>query len=82
NELIGWADLKPFECIGTVEEVNWALQQLLSKPDYQTSYLLQQYAKNPLAKKKIREDLVKDFQDAHFVPEPFAKLLIQELRSI
>jgi hypothetical protein len=42
DELTGKAETKPFECVGTVEEVNKALEMLNEKSTYAESYLLQQ----------------------------------------
>ena len=40
EELTGKAETKPFECVGTVEEVNRALEMIKEKAEYKESYLL------------------------------------------
>ncbi len=44
DQLVGWEDTKPFECVGTVEEVNQAIQMILdSRKDKK---LIQRYIQN------------------------------------
>lgn len=77
NELIGATELKPFECVGTIEEVNVALSMRYSKyQNEQQPYLLnywtttdvgKQYLNknfSPLLQKEYPENnLPKDLQD-------------------
>lgn len=43
EELTGIADVKPFECVGTIEEVNQAIHYIL--PQQKDKYLIQNYIK-------------------------------------
>ena len=43
EELTGIADVKPFECVGTIEEVNQAIHHIL--PQQKDKYLIQNYIK-------------------------------------
>lgn len=81
DELIGLVNTKPFECIGTVEEVNWALQQLQKNTKYDSAFLLQHYGATDISKRKIRENLVNDFHAEHFLTPPFEKILQQAIHT-
>jgi response regulator of citrate/malate metabolism len=41
EELTGIADVKPFECVGTIEEVNEAIKMII--PYQKDKYLIQNY---------------------------------------
>ncbi len=45
EELIGYREVKPFECVGTVEEVNYSLQQILGNYNNNLPFLLNHYTK-------------------------------------
>lgn len=44
DQLVGWEDTKPFECVGTVEEVNQAIQMIMESRKDKT--LIQRYIHN------------------------------------
>lgn len=75
DELSGISGTKPFDCIGTVEEVNVALQALVGMyADGELPALLQRYKISENFKRykdtDIR-DLLNRFDDHHFLPEMF-----------
>ena len=43
EELIGIRNFKPFECVGTPEEVKEALEKILEKGEFKDSFLVKYY---------------------------------------
>lgn len=79
KELRGLTEVKPFECVGTVEEVNLALYQAFHsnhypKPD---NVVLQSGAVN----EQLFTDALKDWNQEHFLPENLETLLKQKLSA-
>lgn len=76
-ELLGYAETKPFECVGTYEEVRFAVSKAIEKQH--TGYLLDYYKKNyPLS---LDVDYTKSFNEEHHIPEHFLKLVKGELEK-
>jgi len=79
KELRGLTDVKPFECVGTVDEVNLALNQAFSKNNYQKP------EDADLATDKNSEQLfknaLKEWNEEHFLPEFLEILLKQKLTA-
>jgi len=46
KELLGYSETKPFECVGTYEEVRYAVSLLITKLDNNLPYLLKYYKDN------------------------------------
>ena len=68
-ELIGEAETKPFECIGTIEEVKWSMNRIVEKDD---SYLSNLY------KDKYYENIDIDLKSIVYennVPEEYLDIL-------
>ena len=84
KELAGIANEKPFECVGTVDEVNAAL--CMAIPMYKENplpLLLQEYSDNNADSNclKINKDsLLKTIEKDHFVEEKFMKLIKEQLQ--
>jgi hypothetical protein len=84
DKLSGVENIKPFECVGTVEEVNIALQSLddnevINKP------LLQHYRNSISANTNYIKLSDYDFQkinENNFLPDDFKTILINALKSI
>ena len=76
KELRGLSDTKPFECVGTVEEVEASIQYLLSNhPDLTHSKLfngISVYSKNADSNMKI---LLTNFDENHFLLPNFEKIV-------
>ena len=81
DELIGKAATKPFECVGTVEEINVALNVLLDKfqPKDSLPSLLQYYSNLDMSQAHSNrgiQQLIAQFETPNFVPQdivPFLK---------
>lgn len=76
-ELTGNSIHKPFECVGTYEEVNLALCKLIDNYNEELPYLLKYYKDNYY--KEYNDDLLNAYNDEHNVPSEFEKLLKGEL---
>lgn len=88
DQLTGIADNKPFECVGTVNEVNAALstfiQQLAAKQN-RLPPLLQHYVAttgNSPAIASSFEELLNDFNSDHFLNKAFIEVINQALHLI
>ncbi|MGE5424072.1 MAG: hypothetical protein ACM3N9_01840 [Syntrophothermus sp.] len=78
NELTGISAIKPFDCVGTVDEVNAAVQELMKKFAEPLPFLLQQYKQSPQYD-KFRgteiNDFLKYYDQNHFLPGLFENRL-------
>ena len=85
DELTGVAAVKPFECVGTVDEVNLALQQAVTfYPENNRPFLLDQYVKSGKGKQGDGSAFRKELQSLnteHFLNPEFLKMLKDELDS-
>ncbi len=70
DQLIGAEAIKPFECIGTVDEVNSALCMLIEKDLTYEPYLLKYYKNSDYYQKYHRllsSKIMSTFEDEHFL---------------
>ena len=83
DELTGIADVKPFECVGTVDEVNAAL--CLAMPQYdgqELPFLLKYFKESKLfaqCNSVDKEQLLKHIENEHFLEEEFQSILFEKL---
>lgn len=79
DELTGYIEIKPFECIGTVEEVNAALFASCEIYDKtELPYLLKLFMDRDQDHASVRlsaGQLLTRLDDAHFVPEEYLKMI-------
>ena len=79
EELTGCADAKPFDCIGTIEEVNLAICAFLKKnPEAEDFALLQSYKEKDVFIRYQDEDLtifLQSYDSHHFIPRKFELIL-------
>jgi hypothetical protein len=77
RELTGMADVKPFECVGTTNEVNYALQRTLSSYPEPLPLLLKYYqeANSALNEGGFNNPVEYAFADQHFLNDSFLKIL-------
>jgi hypothetical protein len=82
NQLIGIAETKPFECVGTINEVNVSLCEAINKTTGQLSYLLNYYKNldcyNSYKSFDIREFL-KEFNIENYLENRFVDILKNKL---
>ncbi len=72
-ELTGNSDHKPFECVGTYEEVNYSISRVIEKNNGQLPYLLDYYQKHFSLVKE--NDLLKRFNDENNVPKEYLDIV-------
>ena len=78
NELTGQSPVKPFECVGTTEEVNFALSDFIAKSTIELPRLLTFYKSSPLYKKFNENDKAKMLSQMelnHHLPGNFFEIL-------
>lgn len=76
NELRGFSNEKPFECVGTLEEVNCALNEAVVRfPELKKSKLLQGY--KPVSAPSINT-ILQHFEVEHAVPD----ILLSHLKAV
>ena len=82
DQLCGFADEKPFECVGTIDEVNAALKHVTQNYEEDLPLLLQRYA----AKSNVSIDNIKillsEFNNEHFLTRNLTNILKSETNAI
>jgi hypothetical protein len=78
DELTGLADEKPFECVGTIDEVNLALYETIQSSDPPLPYLLEKFKASDVLKDfQINKTVIKvtDLDNDHFLNTDFLNIL-------
>ena len=78
KELIGDAKTKPFECVGTIKEVRYAISQTIKKLD-KLPYLLQYYKDHY---DMVDEDLLHSYNETNNLPKEYDEILKERLKCI
>ncbi len=78
-ELTGNGEKKPFECVGTIEEVNYSLINKINNSN-QLPYLLEYY-KTHFYNNNYDADILNRFNDINFVPDNMIELIKKELNN-
>lgn len=85
-ELCGLTDEKPFECVGTIEEVNIALCQKIKKSDINNlPYLLKKYTELPvfeLYKTKNITQYLNTYHSEHYLDKKTFNIITKRLEWI
>ena len=85
NQLIGRADTKPFECIGTVDEVNAAMQIIVGNySGAELPALLKHYKESEDYSRYLKFDtssLLQAFNKNHFLPGSYETLLRSKIHA-
>jgi hypothetical protein len=85
RQLTGMTDSKPFDCIGTVDEVNVALQLALAMiPENRVPPLLQLYKDSEFYSRYKNFNagaLLYSFDENNFLPEEFASILRSKIHA-
>lgn len=74
GELIGLSISKPFECVGTVGEVIWALHQIVKQGQIE-GCLLDIFKSSSAYIADFNSEMILDYSDEHFLPPPFEMVL-------
>lgn len=77
-ELTGNGETKPFECVGTFEEVNFAISLTVSKLNNNLPYLLKYYKDN-FELSNIDVDITKRFNEENNLTKEQIELIKKEI---
>ena len=84
KELTGIADVKPFECVGTIDEVNAALHMFIARHKHEKLPLLIDYYSNTTNfspdDPKISAKILNEFNNDHFLKPEFLAMIKQKLK--
>ena len=82
-ELCGYGKNKPFECVGTYEEINFAITKTITNLEKQNKplpYMLEYYKQN-YSMKNIDDILIKQYNENNNLPEEFACILKSKIKE-
>jgi len=85
DQLTGVAENKPFECVGTIDEVNAALQETIHQmKESKLPSLLQHYKKqqSAIGKQNYFKEFLKDFHEPHALKPRFKTLLQKAINNL
>jgi hypothetical protein len=83
--LIGLLDLKPFECVGTVDEVRYALAMTAEKyasQNLKMPALLEYYVKEISRGTELEADLLKAYEKENAIPEEFLDFVAEMYEDV
>lgn len=84
KELTGIDEVKPFECVGTVDEVNAALHMYITKHKHEKLSLLIDYYSNTTnfshGDAGLVDKILNEFNTDHFLEPKFLEIIKQKLR--
>ncbi|MFH0867153.1 MAG: hypothetical protein V1904_13235 [Bacteroidota bacterium] len=84
KQMYGAEETKPFECVGTIDDVNMALVMTMQKNNDAIPFLLKHYKESEEYKKYSKVDssvLLKQFNSEHFLEEYFEEILKAKLND-
>jgi len=80
DELTGVADEKPFECVGTIDEVNAALEFIINNYESETlPLLLSHYHQKAITGFPSFQNLLQQYNHENFLPVQFEEILKKAL---
>ena len=74
-ELCGYGEVKPFECVGTFDEVKFAVTKTISNVGEENLPFLLKYYKENFELYNLNEDKLHYFNEVNNVPEEFKDIL-------
>ena len=85
KELTGIDEVKPFECVGTIVEVNAALQMYIARHKHEKLPLLIDYYSNTTnfsqgGVPKLADKILTEFNNDHFLEPRFLEIIKQKLK--
>ena len=75
NDLIGQSEVKPFECVGTIDEVNLAVRKVIEMTEKPLPYLLEYYTTLAFDLELKNDTSINLNKDSHFLEDQFVKAL-------
>lgn len=83
-ELCGYGKNKPFECVGTYEEINFAISKTITKLEKENKelpYMLKFYKENYKLVDTSNNHLLKQFNKENNLPKEFEELLQNKIKE-
>ncbi|MGP1543338.1 MAG: hypothetical protein ACTTIO_00035 [Candidatus Fimenecus sp.] len=83
NGLAGFIPVKPFDCVGTTEELNWALEKTVlnyKKSNTPLPILLKHFTENQST--HINKNLIKEYNPEHNVPDDFLEIISEMYEDV
>ena len=71
-ELCGYGETKPFECVGTYNEIRYAVTKTIENVNGKLPFLLKYYNENF---EKVNSNLLEYYNEDNNLPEEFEKIL-------
>lgn len=84
-ELCGYGEKKPFECVGTYEEINYAISLIITKLEKSNTnlpYMLKYYKENYKLTNVTNRELLEQFNKENNLPKEFADILQNRIKEI
>lgn len=75
NELIGQCEVKPFECVGTIDEINMAIKETIKMIDEPLPFLLDYYSSLPLDSISESTSFINLDKTPHYLEKQFLDVL-------
>jgi len=84
KELTGIDEVKPFECVGTIDEVNAALHMFIAKHRHEKLPLLIDYYSNTTnfshGDATLADKILNEFNNDHFLEPKFLEIIKMKLK--
>ncbi len=84
KELTGIEEVKPFECVGTIDEVNAALHMFIARHKNEKLPLLIDYYSNTTNftpdNSELADKILNEYNDDHFLESGFLEIIKQKLK--
>ncbi|MBQ4584149.1 MAG: hypothetical protein IJA94_04610 [Bacilli bacterium] len=77
-ELLGKKETKPFECVGTVEEVGYAVSKAIRKNQTNLPFLLKYYQGNF---ELLEDELLDEYNTDHLLPLEFENIIKRQMNK-
>jgi len=75
EELLGKVNVKPFDCVGTFEEINYAITKTVKKIGDNLPYLLQYYKDKYYDEKVLEMNLENSFEEENSLEDYYKKIV-------
>lgn len=81
KELLGFSTNKPFDCVGTYEEINYAIHKTIDNQNQLLPYLLQYYKEHYYNHSNQNLNLEKSFNTEHFLNKHYENIIRKALSN-
>ncbi len=75
KELLGKENVKPFDCVGTFEEINYSITKTIKNYSLELPYLLQYYKDNYYDESILNMDLEHSYNSEHSLDEYYENII-------